>query len=92
MAHRKIEDEDVGRVPHRLIEQNDENNKKIADKADHDDKGEEDGNDDGHDRHQGLQLLQVHLLLLNPHCAIHLMNTSIQNVCKSFISENFPES
>ena len=75
-THREIEDEDVGRVPHCLVQQNDKDDKKIAYEADHDDKGKQDGDDDGDDRHQGLQLLQVDLLLplLNHYCAIHLMN------------------
>ena len=93
-THREIEDEDVGRVPHCLVQQNHKDNEKIADEADDDDKGKEDGHDDGHDCHQGLQLLQVYLLLplLNHYCGIHLMNTSIQNFRKSFISEIFVES
>ena len=81
MTHRKIEDEDVGCVSHGLVEQNDEDDKKIADEADHNDKGEEDGDDDGDDRHQGLQLLQVHFLLLpliKHYCAIHLKNSTVK--------------
>ena len=97
LTHRKIEDEDVGCVSHGLVEQNDEDDKKIADEADHNDKGEEDGDDDGDDRHQGLQLLQVHFLLLplvKLYCAIHLNNSTVKNFCNllSYIFLETPQT
>ena len=75
ITHRKIEDEDVGGVPHGLVQEDNQDNKKVSYEADHNDEGEEDGHDDRDNGHQGLQLFHVHLLLLiNIERAIHLNN------------------
>ena len=55
--YRQIEDQDVGRVPHLLVEDNHEDHQEVADEADDDDEGEDDGNHDGDHRHQHLQTI-----------------------------------
>ena len=45
LTHCKIEDENVGGVPHGLVEQNHHNHKKVSNKTDDDDEGD-DGVDD----------------------------------------------
>ena len=57
--YRKVEDEDVGGVPHGLVEENHEHHEEVPDEADDDDEGEEDGHDDGDDEHEGLEVLAV---------------------------------
>ena len=52
ITHRQIEDEDVSCVPHRLVQQHDEDDQEVADEPDDDDEGEEDGHNNWHNRHQ----------------------------------------
>ena len=59
IAYRKVEDEDVGGVPHGLVEEHHEHHEEVADEADDDDEGEEDGHHDGDDEHEGLEVLAV---------------------------------
>ena len=76
VTHCKIEDENIGGVPHGLVEQNHQNHKKVSNKTDNYDEGEEDRHDDGHNGHQSLELLLIHHLLLlhlRHDCSIHLV-------------------
>ena len=52
ITHSQIEDEDVGCVPHGLVQQHDQDDQEVADEPDDDDEGEEDGNNNWHNRHQ----------------------------------------
>ena len=57
--YRQVEDQDVGRVPHLLVENNHEHHQEVADEADDDDEGEDDGNHDGDHRHQHLHTISI---------------------------------
>ena len=59
ITHRQIEDEDVGCVPHGLVQQHDEDDQEVADEPDDDDEGEEDGNNNWHNRHQKPEIFQI---------------------------------
>ena len=52
ITHRQIEDENVGCVPHGLVQQHDQDDQEVADEPDDDDEGEEDWHNDWHNRHQ----------------------------------------
>ena len=64
VTHSKVENEDVGGVPHGLVEDDDQDHQEVADEADDDDEGEDDGHDDGDDRDEDLEVRHpgVHLL------------------------------
>ena len=60
--YRQVEDEDVGCVAHRLVQDDNEDDQEVPYEPDDDDKGEEDGDDDGDDCHQKPQMLRQLLL------------------------------
>ena len=63
MTHSKVEDEDVGGVSHRLVEDHNKNNKQVPDEADDDDEGEQNRNHNGNHSHQDLKMLLLYFLL-----------------------------
>ena len=56
-SHREVEDQEIGRVHHVLVEGDHADHEQVADEAGDDDDGEEDGHQDGHNL---LKDLQVH--------------------------------
>ena len=58
-SHREVEDQEIGRVHHVLVEGDHADHEQVADEAGDDDDGEEDGDEDGHNL---LQDLQIHRL------------------------------
>ena len=56
VSYRQVEDENVGGVPHGLVEEDHEDDKEVADEANDDDEGEDDGDDDGDYGGQGHEV------------------------------------
>ena len=63
-SHRKVEDQEVGRVHHVLVEGDDADHEQIPNEAGDDDDGEEDGDEDGDNLLQDLKIHSQRILLV----------------------------